>query len=214
MLLWFFQRLGAALTVLAVLSVPAVAGMFTDEASLDHAYTVLLRKLPPGAKIIHAPYPEGLSVIGLNQRRRIVDDEDVPGHKALRVQVRRRGQNPWDVQARAPIGGEIAEGDKVFMAVWFRAHVPDEATGVGLITGSNIELNAAPYTRIVASSVHADGTWREYYASGVATRDYASGEAAVVFHLAAAKQTIEIGPVFVFDLGPDADLASLPKNPE
>ncbi len=36
---------------------------------------------------------------------------------------------------------------------------------------------------------------------GRATRDYAAGELNVSIHLATAKQTVDIGPVFVLNMG-------------
>jgi hypothetical protein len=48
--------------------------------------------------------------------------------------------------------------------------------------------------------------------SGKATSAWHRGEAHVALQLAADKQVIDLGPVFVLDLGPDYDINTLPHN--
>ena len=54
--------------------------------------------------------------------------------------------------------------------------------------------------------------WKMYFAQAVATRDYSPGAAAATIQLASASQTIDLGPVFILDFGPDYDRSSLPTN--
>jgi hypothetical protein len=44
--------------------------------------------------------------------------------------------------------------------------------------------------------------WKLYEVRGKSDRDYAAGALNATLHLATGKQTIEIGPVIVLDLGP------------
>ena len=49
-------------------------------------------------------------------------------------------------------------------------------------------------------------------ASGIATADYAPGTTGFGMQLGGDKQTIDIGAVYVLNLGPGVDLAKLPSN--
>ena len=44
--------------------------------------------------------------------------------------------------------------------------------------------------------------WGQYHGEGVASKDYKAGEINATIHLATAKQVVDLGPVFVIDLGP------------
>src|SRR3954469_16253149 len=43
------------------------------------------------------------------------DDPDVQGGKALRVQVARKGANPWDASIGGPIAKPVKAGDKLVL---------------------------------------------------------------------------------------------------
>lgn len=51
------------------------------------------------------------------------------------------------------------------------------------------------------------------YASGVAAADYEPEATTILMHLNGDDQTLDLGPAFFYNLGPDFDRATLPTNP-
>lgn len=139
-------------------------------------------------------------------RPRDVEAPDYLGGAALRVQAR-QGANPWTTQARSPIQGAINQGDVVMLMFYARAEVPAEG---GSSLPVMIQLGGAPYTTVLAHTQPIDGEWKQYCVNGVASSSINAGDGIVGIHLATATQTVDLGPVFVFNFGPNYDRSSLP----
>jgi len=151
------------------------------------------------------------TIYGAGQTSKLGKTTGVPGNQAMRVSVAAAGQNPWDVGALSPIQKAIAAGDVVLVAVYLRApQLADGQTAPIAFLGAT--ANDPPYAGIAGQPVTIGNGWKLYYASGTATRAFAAGTARVSIQLAAAKNVIELGPVFVLDFGPGYDPAKLPKN--
>lgn len=71
---------------------------------------------------------------------------------------------------------------------------------------------AAPYENFVGNGVTITRSWKIYYASGKAPKDLAGSTMRATAHLAANRQVIDLGPVFVLDFGQNYDPAKLPRN--
>src|SRR5262249_9705399 len=69
-----------------------------------------------------------------------------------------------------------------------------------------------PYAGVIGDTASVGPEWKLYYASGRAPENYDPGTTNIVVHLAAAKQTIDLGPAVVLNFGPDRDPATLPNN--
>ncbi|HEY0281501.1 MAG TPA: hypothetical protein VGC27_02630 [Rhizomicrobium sp.] len=162
-------------------------------------------------KVVNVPSPTSWTALGLAQPKQLEDDK-VQGGMAMRFAVPGKGVNPWDVTARSAIIKPVKSGDVVLLAFWARAEVPAEGQQTAILPGIRIEETVAPYLALAQDAANVTGTWAMYYASGVATKDYKPGSLTVTLHLAAAKQTVDLGPVFVVDLGPDYDRSKLPHN--
>lgn len=122
---------------------------------------------------------------------------DVPGGMAFRVKAT-QGANPWDVQANSPIQGAINEGDVVMINFYARAEEPAEG---GSKLAVRIQLNQAPWTAVLETRAPVTSEWKAYCAHRVATASLGEKKGTVSIHLATAKQVIDLGPVFVFNLG-------------
>lgn len=138
---------------------------------------------------------------------RVVASSGVPGDAALRVRVPRASGNPWDIQASSPIGGAINAGDIILVAFYARAEQPAPN---GSVLPVRLQMSGAPYTAVLEGAKTIDGEWRQHCLWGAATQSLAAGASNVSLHLANAQQVIDLGPVFVFNLGPDFDRAQLP----
>lgn len=139
------------------------------------------------------------------------DDADVKGGKASRVVVH-KGVNPWDVQATITVPQPVAKGDVLLVAYYVRVETPPEGSTTGVITQAGVQVAKAPYTALATEPSSPTGKWNVYYATGVVDADHAKNTLVVVLHLAAATQTVDLGPMFLFDLPPDWDRTKLPHN--
>ena len=152
----------------------------------------------------------GWGVYGATQTSKQVTASDVPGGKALRVQVARAGEHPWDDGAGYPTIKPIAAGDTVLVMVYLRAPEAKDGALVSLPSGAG-EADA-PYTPIADATVQVGPIWKRYFASGVATKAYSAGKARISLQLAGAAQVVDLGPAFLLDLGAHVDPAKLPHN--
>jgi hypothetical protein len=162
-------------------------------------------------RAINAPSADSWSAYG-RQRSSVIRSQGVVGERAFRVRVSQAGANAWEVGAKAAITGQINQGDVILLAYWARVEAPPDGEDTGVISSARLELVAAPYTVEFEAPARPTREWKMYYASGVASRAFSPGEAGVTLHLAGARQTIELGPVFVLNFGPNYNVARLPRN--
>jgi hypothetical protein len=163
-------------------------------------------------KLVNVPSPKSWVAQGMSQWPQAIDDADVQGGQAMRFEIRDKGANPWSVSANVSITKPIKAGDVMLFAFWARAEVPLAGQTTASIPGIRIQETKAPYGTIAQDAAAVTGKWAMYYASGVADKDYKPGSLVATLQLAAGKQTIDLGPVFVLDFGPDYDKSKLPHN--
>ncbi|KQM64463.1 hypothetical protein ASE75_09530 [Sphingomonas sp. Leaf17] len=151
------------------------------------------------------------SFYGATQTSKAVKSDGVPGGQAVRVTVKEKGANAWDVGGSSPVQKGIAAGDTILVAVYLRAPMlkDGETTPIAFLGATD---SVEPYAPIANTSVDIGNQWKLYYASGKAPKVFAPGTARVTLHLAAAKHVVDLGPVFVLDFGQGHDPAKLPKN--
>ena len=194
-----FRRMCAPALGLAAALFLAPMGAAQDDDILDH--------------VINSPPVQSWQITGLRSSPRPIRAEGVLGDQAVRVRVTQASDQPWTIAGRMPIAGDINRGDTILLAVWVRTHAPPEGRSQGVISALRVEQSTAPYTAIAQDSATAPDEWTMIYASGVAQQDYRGGTANVSVHLAGAAQTIDLGPAFVLNFGPDYDASRLPRNP-
>jgi hypothetical protein len=139
------------------------------------------------------------------------DDAEVKGGKATRVAVR-KGVNPWDTQAIIGVPQAVAKGDIILVAYYARIETPPAGSTTGVISQAGVQMAKAPYTAFANEPAAPNGKWGVYYTSGVADADYSKGAINLVLHLASADQVVDLGPVFMFNLGPNWDRTKIPHN--
>jgi hypothetical protein len=165
------------------------------------------------SKAITNPAKDHWSIQGKEQKTTIAKSDAVPGGSALRIRVDRAGVNPWAVSANGSIAGAIHKGDVVLLGFWARADKAADPAAPGKVN-VRVQMTEAPYNALVETGgLQLSPEWKMYYVSGKAPFDLEAGHSAVAVHLAVAKQTIELGPYTVLNLGPDYDLKRLPTNP-
>jgi hypothetical protein len=129
------------------------------------------------------------------------DDPKVQGGKALRIEIRGKGANPWDASVGGPIAKPVKAGDKLILAFWARLEKGENGAATSTLPYNAIQLAAAPYSTIVGGSNEIGPDWKLQQVAGKADRDYPAGALKVTIQLATAKQTIDVGPIIVLDTG-------------
>jgi len=132
---------------------------------------------------------------------RLRDDPAVQGGKALRVAVRGKGANPWDVAVESAITQPVKAGDELLLAFWARLEKGEGGATTTTLQYNGVQLSAAPYTAQFAGPGEIGPEWKLVEVRGKATADHAAGTLKATIHLATAAQTVDLGPIFVVNLG-------------
>jgi hypothetical protein len=132
---------------------------------------------------------------------RLRDDPAVQGGKALRVVVRAKGANPWDAAVESAITQPVKAGDELLLAFWARLEKGEGGAASTTLPYNAVQLSAAPYTALFAAPVEVGAEWKLHEVRGKVAADHAAGTLKATIHLATAAQTVELGPIFVVNLG-------------
>ena len=166
----------------ALVAMPLTSGVAQDELS---------------TQIINDP--GNPAVVGASARLR--DDPGVQGGKALRIQVRRKGANPWDVAVESAIEQPVKAGDSLLFAFWARLEKGADGATSATLPYNAVQLSAAPYTALFVGPIEIGPEWKLHEARGKADRDHPAGALKATIHLATGEQTVDLGPLIVVNLG-------------
>ena len=154
-------------------------------------------------RIISVPVPDQYRVDGAARGARVRNDEAVQGGKALRVPVPGRSDQAWTVSVAVPIARAVSAGDNLVLAFWARLERGDDGATSATLPYNAVQLAREPYTALFNGPVTIGPEWQMHELRGRADRDYAAGDLNVSLHLASGRQTVDIGPVFVLNMGQD-----------
>lgn len=129
----------------------------------------------------------------------LVDDSKVQGGKALRVQVPKKGANPWDSSVGGAIKKPIAKGDHLVLLFSARLDKGENGAITATLPYNAIQLAGAPYSTIVQGDAKIGPEWKDFKVEGVSNGNYGANELKVTIQLATAKQTVDFGPIVVLD---------------
>ena len=179
------MKLAAALclTLLAVPLAPA--------AAQDGAASVAER-------LVNDPRVEALRPYGQPIPPVVRADKDVQFGKALRVRLK-GDKEFWRIGVTTPLLKPVRKGDLIVIAFWARASGTENGAP-GRI--GRVQLEATPVIRTIFEQAFDVGPeWKMYTLKGVADRDYAPHALNAAMHLDAAKQVLDLGPLFVLNYG-------------
>ncbi|HEU0100366.1 MAG TPA: hypothetical protein VFQ67_16525 [Allosphingosinicella sp.] len=151
------------------------------------------------SKVINAPLPGADRVDGASGRVR--NDPAVQGGKALRIEVPGKSEKAWAVALSNPINKPVKMGDNIVLAFWARLAKGENGATSATLPYNAVQLAEAPYTPLFKDGVTIAPEWKMYEIRGRADRDYSAGSLNVTLHLATGRQTVDIGPIFVLDMG-------------
>ena len=153
------------------------------------------------SRIISVPVPDRYRVDGLQRGARVRSDPSVQGGKALRVPVPGRSEQAWTVAIAVPISQAVHANDNLVLAFWARLEEGDHGATSATLPYNAVQLSGEPYTALLSGPATIGPEWQMFEVRGRADRDYAAGALNVAMHLATGHQTVDIGPVFVVNMG-------------
>lgn len=149
------------------------------------------------SKIINDP--SAPQIVGAKSAIR--NDASVQGGKALRVVIPAKGKNNWDAFASSPIQKPVKAGDNLVLAFWARLEKGEGGATSSTLPFTGVQVSSPPYPSLFNEAVQVGPEWKLYQVKGKADQDHAAGTLGVSIHMANAKQTIDLGPVFVLNMG-------------
>ena len=151
------------------------------------------------AELINQPSPIRFAVYGTPAPATTHPDKAVQGGTAVRVVIPGASADPWTIALADPIARPVRKGDRLVLAFYARV---EDGPAVAHIANACVQRARAPYTIVIGAPVDIGGDWQLYnVATGSADADYAGGDLTVSLQLATARQTLDIGPIYVLDLG-------------
>ena len=154
------------------------------------------------SRIISVPVPDQYRVDGVRSgSARVRTDSSVQFGKALRVPVPGRNEQAWTVAVAVPIIQPVQAGDNLVLAFWARLQEGENGATSTELPYNSVQLASAPYTALFFGPATIGPQWQIHEIRGRADRDYAAGALNVSLHLATGRQTVDIGPVFVLNMG-------------
>ena len=160
------------------------------------------------SKLINTP-DSNWNAYGPDQTSKKLDKGGPQNYPAVEVTVSKASANAWDDGAVSAIPHPIGAGDAILVALYLRnPNLADGQTETLPLIGATGA--AAPYPAIAGAPANVTNQWKLYFASGKASQAFAAGAWQVTVHLASARHTIQLGPIRVYDLGPNFDVKRLP----
>ena len=161
------------------------------------ATPVMLPQLEGKGTLINDPASKtDWGFYGTGATNREVPARGMPGDSATEVVIPAAGTNVYDAGISVPIKEAIAEGDILIIGVLARTVSADTPDGFGRVT-VRVQQNAAPYPGFGENVLRFGPTWKLLQLKTQARMNIAKGQAAIALQLAGAKQTLEIGRVYV-----------------
>jgi hypothetical protein len=153
-------------------------------------------------KIINRPPVTAWRIDGISGKPNLRNDPAVQYGKALRIDVPGKGEHPWSIAASNSIDKPVKAGDNLVLAFWARLEKGENGATTATLPYNAVQMVAAPYTAVFAQPVTIGPEWKMVQVEGKADRNYAAGQLNITVHLATAKQIVDLGPVFLLDMGP------------
>jgi endo-1,4-beta-xylanase len=170
------------------------------------------RTPPPGGEQLVAPDDFTLFEMGShrNGESRVVDVEGAPFKRAIRAQVKERGQQ-WDVEIGRPIPRAFKPGEILLMRAFVREIQSFDESGEALVN-LQVAMRKGPWTAPIGRVATVDGGWQEFWIPGAITSGHANDELFIKLSCGEVRQTIEIGGIQLWVYPPGTALTSLPRT--
>ena len=163
-------------------------------------YIDLIEQIPDGATLLNAPYPHGYKTFG-RTKPTFDFDSQIVGGVALKLNVKRPSKKVDKQGTTTPTIEEIRQGEIMCMTFWARAGQEKNASESAKIPSLGLQGVRKPYTKAFDKSVDLTKQWQHFAFAFHTNDNFQKGEAQIYFHYGNEKQSLEIGPVYLFNLG-------------
>lgn len=199
-------RKGWVLSVVAFALLAGGSVAVPGRVKADEAALAALQAQLPG-KLMNDPTVLDWTVYGQGQKNKRVKTPGIGGGAALQVTSPAASDAAHNIGVNVPLTAGFTPGQAVTVAFWARTVSADTPDGNGKL-GLRLQLNEAPYSGFGDSMLSIGPDWKMYEVKALATISVDPGKAVLGFQVAAAKQVVEIGQIFVLDMGMKAVAAA------
>ncbi|XHS77661.1 glycoside hydrolase family 5 protein [Burkholderiaceae bacterium UC74_6] len=144
--------------------------------------------------VINTPRVAAWNVYGDKQTTQTVACE-AAGKTCLRVDLKQRLANAWDVGAVSPVLADIRKGDELRVLLWARLDTEDpkaQATVPVLV-----QMGTPPYTSVVSGAATLTSKLAPVMVAGIAAEGYAGGTVNLALQLGQVGQPVVVSAPYV-----------------
>lgn len=182
-----------------------------NPAQLEAEGIRVWQMLPRASEMIRHPGAESWEVYG-TEKTKLISVPKLPGGEAKTVRVKKVGQNPWDIGANAPTQVKTQAGDVLFGAFWARAPKIESGSAQTQMPFS-IQQMGGDYEQYATDTAVLTSAWNQYFIYTKIPKKMRKGGLGLAVHLSGAAHEIELGPVYIMNMGQgDVDVAAMPKS--
>jgi len=134
-------------------------------------------------------------------KAKLIDDANVTGGKALRVEVAAKSEHAWDSNVTSALKRPVQQGDTLLLVTWVKLVQGDNGATTATLPWNAVSITTPPWSAILGSSADIGPEWKQIEISGKADKDYKPTDLSISFQLGNAKQTVDFGPILLLDLG-------------
>lgn len=144
-----------------------------------------------------------------NVKTAVVKDRSAPGGRFQRVVIPVKPAQPWDDGVGAIVTKPLKKGDVIVYAFWARAETLPGGNDFAQVWTRVFE-QAPPQASITPETSFLIGRqWKLFHSTGSADKDYPAGKVSAGMVIGGDAQTLDFGPLYISDFGPDFDPAKL-----
>lgn len=184
-----------------------VFGNQTEQQQLTNIAAKLASMLPAGNQLIANPSVTNLYGYGEKTQVGVTNNSSAIGGLQAEI-VTKKGRNHWDGGANIKLFKPVKKGDVLHLT--FFAKVIEASDDTGALHGVGVQLSQPPYSALFSNQVQLTKEWQSFSFAGRAPQDFTEDQLQASFQVASQAQTVAIGPVFVFNVGEQQDIGSLP----
>lgn len=149
------------------------------------------------SKLVNNPAASKSWGPGVSARR----DKAVQGGVAYRVTTTGSEATYGDVGIYSTVDKPVKSGDRLILGFWARLEKGPDGAQTATLPLNAIQEAAPSNEAIIRGSVDITPSWQFFQISGAARKDYPAGGLNAALQLAAAKQIVDVGPIYVFNMG-------------
>jgi hypothetical protein len=134
-------------------------------------------------------------------KAKLIDDANVTGGKALRVEVAAKSEHAWDSNVTSTVKKPVQKGDTLLLVTWAKLVQGENGATTATLPWNSLGTTVAPWSPVFGSSADIGPEWKQIEISGKADKDYKPSDLSISFQLGNAKQTVDFGPILLLDVG-------------